>query len=76
VVALTHVKRVWFYRNLVAREEGAPPYVVGHAMNITGQKKTEHELQNALSELQEALAEVRTLKGLLPICAVVQEDPD
>lgn len=69
VVGRNHMKRVWFYRNLVVREESAPPYVVGHAMDITDQKRTEHELQTALSKLQEALAEVRTLKGLLPICA-------
>jgi len=69
VVARNRMKRVWFYRNLLVREPGTPPYVVGHAMDITDQKKTEHELQATLAELQKALAEVRTLKGLLPICA-------
>lgn len=69
VVGRNGRKRVWFYRNLLVREEGVPPYVVGYAMDVTDQKKMEHELQAALSELQKALAEVRTLKGLLPICA-------
>jgi PAS domain S-box-containing protein len=71
MLVLTHnrMKRVWFYRNLLVREQGAPPYVVGHAMDITEQKKIEHELQRALAELRKASAEVRTLKGLLPICA-------
>lgn len=69
VVARNHMKRIWFYRNLAVYEDGMPPYVVGHAMDITDQKKTERELQTALSELKKALAEVRTLKGLLPICA-------
>jgi len=69
VVARNRTKRVWFYRNLLVREPGTPPYVVGHAMDITDQKKTEHELQATLAELQKALTEVRTLKGLLPICA-------
>jgi hypothetical protein len=69
VVARNHMKRVWFYRNLVVYEDGVPPYVLGHAMDVTDQKKTERELQTALSDLKKAMAEVRTLKGLLPICA-------
>lgn len=69
VVGPNRMKRVWFYRNLVIYEEGIPPYVIGHAMDVTEQKKTERELQMALSELKKAMAEVRTLKGLLPICA-------
>ena len=69
MVGRNRMKRVWFYRNLLVRESGNPSYVVGHAMDITDQKKTEHELQVALAELQQAVAEIRTLKGLLPICA-------
>jgi PAS domain S-box-containing protein len=69
VVGRNRMKRVWFYRNLVVYGDGPRPYVVGHAMDITDQKTTEHQLQSALSELQKALTEVRTLKGLLPICA-------
>lgn len=69
VVGRNHTKRIWFYRNLVVYEDGVPPYVIGHAMDVTDQKKTERELQVALSELKKAMAEVRTLKGLLPICA-------
>lgn len=69
VVARDRLKRVWFYRNLFVREDGNPSYVVGHAMDITDQKNTERELLSTLAELQKALAEVKTLKGLLPICA-------
>jgi PAS domain S-box-containing protein len=69
VVWRDRIKRIWFYRNLLVREDGKPPYVIGHAMDVTDQKNTERELQSALAELQKALAEVRTLKGLLPICA-------
>lgn len=69
IVGRNRMKRVWFYRNLVVHGDGSQPYVVGHAMDITDQKATEHQLQSTLSELQKALAEVRTLKGLLPICA-------
>ena len=63
------VRRIWFYRNLLVREDAGTPYVVGHAMDVTEQKNTERSLQTALAELQKALTEVKTLRGLLPICA-------
>jgi hypothetical protein len=69
VVARDKTKHVWLYRNLVIRENGIPPYVVGHAMDVTEQKKIERELQSTLKKLQTALADVKTLRGLLPICA-------
>ena len=37
--------------------------------NITAQKKLEAEREDLISSLQEALERVKTLKGLLPICA-------
>jgi PAS domain S-box-containing protein len=69
VVGRNQMKRVWQYRNIVVHEGNAPPYVLGHAMDVTEQKKAQRELQNALRTLQITLAEVRTLRGLLPICA-------
>jgi PAS domain S-box-containing protein len=69
VVGRDHRKQVWLYRNLLVSEKGTPPYVVGHAMDITEQKKVEHQLQSALKKLRKVVAEVRTLKGLLSICA-------
>jgi PAS domain S-box-containing protein len=69
VVGSMKEKCVWLYRNLLVCENGDPPYVVGHAMDVTEQKRVEHQLQSALKDLQKALAEVRTLQGLLSICA-------
>ena len=69
VVAHRREKRAWLYRNLVLHEKGMPPYVVGHAMDVTEQKKTEYELHAALKKLQTALAEARSLRRLLPVCA-------
>jgi len=69
VVARDRKKHAWLYRNSLLREDGVPPYVVGHAMDVTEQKKTEYKLQTALKKLQSALAEVTTLRSLLPICA-------
>jgi PAS domain S-box-containing protein len=69
IVASNRTKHVWLYRNFLVREDGHPPYVVGHAMDVTEQKIVEYQLESTLKELQSALAEVKTLKGLLPICA-------
>lgn len=69
VVARDHTKRVWMYRNLLVSEEGCLPYVIGHAMDVTEQKKVEYQLQSTLKKLQKATTEVRILKGFLPICA-------
>ena len=69
VVGQTGAKHVWLYRNLLVSEEGDPPYIVGHATDVTDQKQAERELQCALDKLKLALTEVKTLRGLLPICA-------
>jgi hypothetical protein len=37
--------------------------------DITERKRAEEELERLISELQEALSKVKTLSGLLPICA-------
>ncbi|MFA5835116.1 MAG: histidine kinase N-terminal 7TM domain-containing protein [Bacteroidota bacterium] len=37
--------------------------------DITQRKRTEHDREHLIDELQEALANVKTLGGLLPICA-------
>ena len=69
VVARDKNVRVWLYRNLMISDNGNPPYVVGHALDVTEPKKAEHKLQVTMARLQKALDEVKTLRGLLPICA-------
>ncbi len=69
VVAGRRSKYVWFYRNVVVRERGNPPYVVGHAMDVTEEKRARRNLERTLRKLQAALAEVKTLHDLLPTCA-------
>jgi PAS domain S-box-containing protein len=44
-------------------------YYEGSLENITKRKEAEFEREQLISELQDALAEVKTLSGLLPICA-------
>jgi PAS domain S-box-containing protein len=69
VIARDRKMRVWLYRDLAVQENGSPPYVIGHALDVTEQTKTGRKLQFTMTRLQKALAEVKTLKGCLPICA-------
>lgn len=44
-------------------------HVAGIAQDITSKKAAEVEREKLIGALQQALAEVKTLSGLLPICA-------
>ena len=44
-------------------------YLCGFARDIAERKQLEAARENLILELQEALAKVKTLSGLLPICA-------
>ena len=50
-----------------------PDETVGHviwvAINITEKKKAEQERDKVIQELQQALAEIKILRGILPICS-------
>lgn len=50
-------------------ENGRVTSVICISKNITERKKAEEEREKLISELQQALAQIRTLSGLLPICA-------
>jgi PAS domain S-box-containing protein len=43
--------------------------IVGIARDITERKRAEAERERLIKELQEALADIKTLSGLVPICA-------
>ncbi len=48
--------------------EGKVTGVLGYVRDITGRKAVEAERERLIQELQAALAEVKTLSGLLPVC--------
>ncbi len=50
------------------RYEGKPA-ILGNAIDITGHKQAEEERERLIVELKDALSKIRTLSGLLPICA-------
>ena len=52
-----------------ASPDAARGVIYGVARDITERKRAEHEREVLLKQLQDALAEVRTLQSFLPICA-------
>lgn len=50
-------------------EEGRFEGVLGMFLDITDRKRMEGERDKLIGELRQAMASVKTLKGLLPICA-------
>jgi PAS domain S-box-containing protein len=58
-----------FSRSVVKDEHGNAVAAVVVAHDITGRKRAEQEREKLIHELQEALAKIKTLSGLLPICA-------
>jgi PAS domain S-box-containing protein len=67
----------WFRWNANAGQGERVIYSV--ARDITAQKQTEEDLERLVGDLQAALAEVRTLREILPICSYcrrVRDDAD
>ena len=62
----------WTWMEAVASNHLDDPEVrgvVATSRDITARKRAEEEREHLLAELREALARVKTLTGLLPICA-------
>ena len=62
---------LWFSSvvSLIRDSKGEITGIHGVSRNITEQKQAEEEKEKLIFELQEALSEVKTLSGLLPICS-------
>jgi PAS domain S-box-containing protein len=63
-------KPVWVETTMsfLRNGDGLATGVVGVSRDITERKQFEQERERLIRELEEALAKVKTLKGLLPIC--------
>ncbi len=64
-----HVVWVLLSASLVNDAGGRPLYFIAQVQDITARKGAEQERESLIRELRDALATVRTLRGLLPICA-------
>jgi PAS domain S-box-containing protein len=56
-IAKTGDVRYWSYRNILREPPGQEPYVVGHAMDVTEQRRTEVALREAKEQLEQRVAE-------------------
>jgi PAS domain S-box-containing protein len=56
-IAKTGEVRYWSYRNVLREPPGQEPYVLGHAMDVTEQRRTEKELREAKEQLEQRVAE-------------------
>jgi len=63
--------RLWVYwtTTAIAGESGAVEFVVATGVDITALKQAESEMERLIAQLQDALANVKTLRGLIPICS-------
>ena len=61
--------RYWLSHKFLLRDDEGHRQIGGLSFDITERKQAEHERERLLSELRDALSAVKTLKGLIPICA-------
>jgi len=60
---------VWFYFNTLSNLPGKPPYIMGHAQDVTELLCDGDERDLLIEKLQKALRQVKALTGMLPICS-------
>ncbi len=58
VVSRSGSQRVWMYRNVLSRDSGGSPYVLGHAIDITERVVAEHTLRESEHALRRAHEEL------------------
>jgi PAS domain S-box-containing protein len=63
------VKWVWEQASVFENVENGEEFVEGFITDITDLKLAQQERERLIDELQNALREIRTLKGILPICS-------
>ena len=55
---------------------GRPVTLLGPVQDVTERKKSEEERERLITELQTALEEVKTLRGIIPICSFCKKIRD
>lgn len=70
------VRWVWDHGYPIRNDRGEVSGVVGLAKDITDRKQAEMERESLIERLEEALASVKTLRGLLSICTGCQKVRD
>ena len=60
---------IWLSASMVKGEKDQPVAMVGVIKDMTRRNEAQKERESLISELQAALSQIKTLSGLLPICA-------
>lgn len=60
---------IWLTTSLAKDDTGRPLAMVGVIRDMTARKRMEEERERLIAELQGALANIKTLRGLIPVCA-------
>ena len=60
----------------VIRQDGKPYGFRGAMLDLTERKQEEEERERLIAELKQALSEIKTLSGLLPICSACKKIRD
>jgi PAS domain S-box-containing protein len=67
---------VWLTATALLNEEGVPAAVATTERDITDRKQAEMEKVDLIKQLQKTLAEVKTLRGIIPICMICKQIRD
>jgi PAS domain S-box-containing protein len=67
---------VWLTATALLNDEGVPVAVATTERDITDRKQAEKEKVELIKKLQKALAEVKTLRGIIPICMICKQIRD
>jgi PAS domain S-box-containing protein len=67
---------VWLTATALLNDEGVPVAVATTERDITDRKQEEKEKVELIKKLQKALAEVKTLRGIIPICMICKQIRD
>ncbi|MBP7865497.1 MAG: PAS domain-containing protein [Acidobacteria bacterium] len=62
-------RHVLWHLNCLCTQEGEPEYLIASGLDITEAVRLRQERELLISQLQDALARIKTLRGLIPICA-------
>lgn len=70
------ILEVWLSATALVDGEGKPEAMVTTERDITARKQAEKEKVAMIKQLQKALAEVKTLRGIVPICMFCKQIRD
>ncbi len=80
-IRFRHPEKGWIWLYGAAQiiehdKEGKPTYLTGVHWDITKRKQAEEEREKLINELQEAIKEIKTLRGILPLCSFCKKIRD